>query len=600
MTGFTVTYFQGQPDNPHRLRVQGSADGSFSSDEVEIGDVVFTATSENFPQCIPTTAHVDPDRTSDIVISVLDPTAGHGRVVDSETQEPVLGAMVQAYVTYRGWMVKLWKEPVRVDTQGDFELHAFGPGTNYVRILADGYAPREVQALAVSGRPLEFGDIGLYTTQSLDVQLVSDESTDFAMFKADLQRTTEVDLRPFPRDGHLRFEALSPGPYDLRVVFPDTSAYFEKFEIFPGKNVKLIVPVSGRGLDVEFVPEAGMDIPHWAYLNVHFMSAEGRSVGQYYGLTDLKPVHVHRAEGTTAVLEVQDMKGAFLGVKEVPLTGQGTIAVEIPIRRSQTCIRVVDSARRPLSDVHVTLSGVGDNAAWRLLLDTDTNGQCCVSGLGIKSVFVHLQHASIGIAPSQLIDLPTASSTPAELVLAPQRPLAIQLIEGSRPTPGVEVLLSDARGIETGLGDVTSDENGVVAGPLVSDGDYRVEIHEPGYWRCVHTVHLPGNGPPVPVAVKRLGSLELTVHNGYDNPAGGVAVDLYSTELKEWASTWIRSGAVPSATNDGESDAQGLIRWNALPSGEFQWRCISTSGATVKGAVAVSPGTVSKATITIP
>jgi hypothetical protein len=596
---FTVLYFQGVPQNLHRIRVQDSTDGAFESDEVELGAVTFLATSEEFPQSDPVVVHVEAGRTAEVVVSVKDPLPGRGIVVDALTQEPITSATVQAQVMYDGWMMKPWKEPVRVDARGEFELRAFGADVNFIQVAAPGYAPRKVRSVSKAEQGVEFGIIGLSSTRNLEVQLVSDQPEEFGHYRAELQQEAFVDPRPFPPNGRLRFQSLPPGPYQLRVVFPDTSACFQSFDLLPGTDLRIEVPVRGHGLDVTFDPEPGVEIPHWAYLNVNFTGKSGDSIVQYFGLTDLQPVHVHRVEGSSATLEVEDMQGNFLAVKNVPIDSAESQTVEVPITRGRTSFRVVGADRQAIPGAQMTLSGPEGNAAWSLPLETDAKGECSVASFGPEQVFVELYHPSIGVAPSRLYDLRAIGSSPIDLVLAPDAPLALQLMERAVPASGVEVFVTDSRGVASGLGVLSSNANGIVAGPRIGTGEYRVEIRQPGYWRESHLVELPRGESPPTVQVRRLGSLQLSVHDAYDQPASGISIDLYSNEMSVWASIWVQSGAVSQPTNDSRSDTQGMIRWDGLPDGPYRWRALSKDGAEVQGEVMVPANDTARLTITV-
>jgi hypothetical protein len=599
VSDFTVQYWQGDPQNVHKIRVHDSRDGTFTSNEVETGDITFVATSEEYPQSDPVIVPVQPGQPAQIALALRDALPGRGRIVDAITQKPVMQALVQPYAMCRGWLMKAWRDPIPVDDQGLFDARAFGSAHSYITISATGYAPRKVLGIAPPGQPLDFGVIGLFATQNIDVQLSSDIATDFTQYRGELQREAYVSERAFPPSGALHFASVPPGQYDLRVAFPDNSVLYQGLELLPGRDLHVTVPVRGRGMEVEFVPEPGVDVPHWAYLDVAFTSNHSSWEAQTYGLVDLQPVHVNRIEGESAMLTVFGMDSIVLAAKRVDLKAFGDARVQVRVPKSRARFIVVDATHKPVADARVTLSGVGDTSGWHEHVQTDAQGQCSIAGLALDRVYAQISHASIGVMPSQLIVTADAASSPLELVLAPEGPLSLALVERQHPVSGVQVWVADQQAVDQGLGLLTSNELGIVTGPLVGHGSYIVEVRHPGYWRSRNSIAIGPGGTQASVEVRRLGSVSILIRDKYEAPAPGVRIDLHSDEMDRWVSSWMHDGELPPSPADLTSDEHGQLLVNALPNGTYSWRVDGAEGTPITGTVTVLPNATTSLVVTL-
>jgi hypothetical protein len=273
--------------------------------------------------------------------------------------------------------------------------------------------------------------------------------------------------------------------------------------------------------------------------------------------------------------------------------------VAIPILRAQQVFRVVGKDREPIAGARIVLSGNQDISMWRSPMETDFKGECPVGGLDLDRVFVEICKPSIGVEPSRLIDLRSHGSSPIEFVFAPTTPISLQLRERAAAAPGVGIRLADSRGLDFGLGELTSNADGIATGPPCGEGRFKVAIEQPGYWRSTEIADHSASGGQIPIQVRRVGSIELTVQDGYGNARSGVEVDLYSFEFKEWTSQWASAGRIPSPSGGFRSDSSGNIRWSALPNGEFKWRATG-SGGVVEGSVTVPASATGQATIAVP
>jgi hypothetical protein len=215
-------------------------------------------------------------------------------------------------------------------------------------------------------------------------------------------------------------------------------------------------------------------------------------------------------------------------------------------------------------------------------------------------VFVNLYHEAIGVEPSALVDLRSATKDAVELVLAPDLTLAVLAMERSQAVPNLELRANDQRGIGYGLGAITSNADGVASWRAVGKGDYEVEVRQPGYWPSEHKLHLSGDSTPTPIQVRRLGNIDVIVKNNYETPVPGVVLDFFSVEESRWVSSWIHSGMIAVAASSLTTDGDGRVRVNALPNGAYRWRATAPAGASVEGDVVIAPQATTPLVIALP
>jgi hypothetical protein len=274
--------------------------------------------------------------------------------------------------------------------------------------------------------------------------------------------------------------------------------------------------------------------------------------------------------------------------------------MELRVGSASQRLRVVDADHRPVANVQVTYSIPGDASDWMQNLDTDSKGECVLCGVRADACLVNLYHASFGLQPSSMIRMGDAVADPIEFVLAPNLALRVIARQRDAPVPGLEMVATDSRGFEFGLGIAFSDNAGIAEWRAVSKGDYVVRIRHPGWWPSRHAVQLTAEGPAIPIEVRRVGSVQISARTRYGNPVPDLQVDLYSEEAGAWVSTWLAEGRISMPNGQLKTGPDGKLRIDALPNGAYRWRTTNAEGSIAEGEASVPSQAVGEVEITLP
>ena len=595
-----VVFWQGSPNNQNKCDIHGSHDGHFAIDEAPLGDVDLFAVSEEYPRSEIAQVRIAPAGEASLELELPDPLTGRGRVVDALSGRPLPRAKIQLYSMYKHVMMRPWKAAQIADSNGMFEIVGFLSGENMIEVSAPGFATRQVFGFGVPGRVLDFDLVGLFSKQAVEVQLTSEAKVDFTQYRSGMDGPVYVAEHPFQADGVIRFSDLNPGAYTARVVAPDSSLMFDKFVLQPGKDVHIQIPLSARHLGVQVVPVPGDTIPVGAVLHVSFASGGRLGVDHYYRVSPDGTVDVARVEGSDVMLQVEEAEGAILAVEHVSLTEAAPSSVTIYLDDRSSRFRVIDGSGKRVAGARVTLTCPNDRSGWLQNLETDERGECSVRGLSFDRVFVNVYHEAIGVQPSVLVDLRSATKDPIELILAPGLELMVTALERTRAVPNIELRANDQQGIGYGLGAITSNFEGVVNWRPVGRGDYKIQVQQPGYWPSEQEVHLTDGSSAVPIQVRRVGNIDIGVKNNYETAVPGVSLDLFSIEEARWVSSWIQSGMIAAAPSALTTGADGHVRINALPNGAYRWRATVPGNTPLEGDVVIAPQSTTPLLITLP
>ncbi len=599
VANFEILFWQGNPNTLNKKLVRDSRDGSFVIDESPIGDVDVLATSNEYPHCPPVRLKVVSDVTSKVEFDFPSPLIGRGRVVDALTGEPLPRATVQVFSLYKNLKVRPWRLAQPVDSKGAFEIAGFLIGDNTMDVAAPGYATRQVNAFGIADQRIEFDIIGMFSKQSIAVELASNDPVDFTHYKVGLEGPMYFASKVFPSSGRFTFTGIDPGHYGVRVIAPDGTLLFDSFVVDPGKDVHVLVPLSARHLDVEVVPDSGGAIPTGALLRATFKSADQHSIEQYYDVPSDGHVRVARVEGAEVTLHVEDASEAVLAVQSYALGPTGPSAVKISLSSSERKFRVVDKNKKPVAGARLTLTRPGDPSGWLLYLLTNDTGDASIKGLSFPTVFINVFENAFGVQPSALVDVSRDTREPIELTLAPSLTLRVRALERSQPAPNLELRACDQQGLVFGLNSGTTNADGIASWGPVGKGEFKIEVRHPGYWPSDHLLRLDEDAAPLAIQVRRLGNVELTVSDVHENPVSGVAVDLYSIEDQQWVSSWIGSGAVHAPEGGLKTNSAGKVRVNAVPNGLYRWRVTPAETAMSEGEFTIAPQSTSQVAVEV-
>lgn len=599
VSDFVVRFWGKGPAQAGKVEVRGNKEGRFRIDEASVGEVTLLASTETCSRSEPRVVRVVRDQASSVVIELPEPMHGRGQIVDALTSEPLLEATVQIWLSTNR-PIRPWKGQTSVGAQGRFELDGLVPGVNVLQIGAPGYAQRFVQAFGVPGQLVDFGSVGLSGTRSLEVRITSSEMTDLSAMKASVTGAVAILDRNFSSQGTCRFDGLSPGVYGLEVVYADGRTINDEVDVPPGRDSVITFPLERRALTVEVQTSGTEALPEGCFLLVACRSEGGGYLGQGYTIPPTGVVEVKRVDGRAVTLQVQLPDETVLAAEQFVLSGDDPERIVFRIRKAIHTFRIVDRDHMPIPAVEVALNSVGSDSWWAEQLETDSQGECSINGLAFHELLVGLRHPSYGVQPSSRITLDPAGQGPIEIVFAPDLTLRIRLVERNSPQAGVQVRAADITDLAPGQPDVFTDSQGYATWGPVAKGEFKIKVLQPGFWPADQLVRLEGDDPPIPVQVRRLGSVELTAKTPLGNPAPGVAIDLHSDEINEWVSSWVAAGQVPEPAQGLTTGSDGKLRVHGLPNGTFHWRATTAQGDVVEGDVVVPPQALAQVAVSTP
>lgn len=586
---FTVNFWKKEPKDGGKLEVRGSPDGRFRVDEAAPGELVLFAMGSISLQSPQVRVEVDVEKPASCTLELPAPCSATGRVVDGMTGVPLVSGRVALQVRAGDQILRAWKEATPVDAGGMFVISGLVPGLNYLRVTAEGFAPRVADIWVGQEAQVDIGVIGLHGRGSLEVKLVGAPGQDFSGIHVDLQG---VELRPFvpvPSSGVVRFDGLMPGSYGPRIVFKDNSTRFLSARLAPGRHVRITTPVTDQGFEVQVEPATAELADRLYELRVAFATPDGIDGDEFYPIRRGRNVLVRTIDARRIYLEANDRDGVVLGVGRFELTGASGETVHFRVDGRSPVLRVVNNARKPIAGARVGLVGVELDATWARTSYTDSDGLCVLEGVAFDSVGISLHHPELGTAPIKIVELPHDRPDPIELVLDAQLALRIRVIDRATPLAGIELFARDLGRYEDGLGDLGSDESGFATWHQVAAGTYEVSVVHPGIWPDVARVEVKDSNEPVPFQVRRLGNVAFRVSTTLGNPVVGARFELDCVERATSVSAWIADGSVPAPANGLVTDEHGVLTVRGLPNGEFRYRATLPTGAVLEGVVTVPP-----------
>lgn len=574
---FSVLFWLSGGESRGKEVVSGSADGSFVIEDSPLGDVQLVVTTNDVARGDAQRVTVTAGVASEVAFELSEAISGTGRVIDSATGEPVSGARVQVVILdpMKNLVMELWKAAEPVSSDGSFKLSGLVPGANVVAVTAPGYGKRDVRAIGVAGGVIEFGTIGIHRTGSAEIQLVSNTPIDFTQYRASIDGSVFVPDQSFSADGRLGYEDLDPDSYSLTITFPDGAQRVDDLVVRPGARTGIEIPIRTTPVTVEVVAHGGASNEpyklHVGFHNARFLAAE-----QTYVVPDSRRLQIDGMTGEWMMLRLFDANARCVAIDEVALTPSPPALVRLRAREDTLTFRVSDGEKRPVPGVRVVVTTPSNDTGWKEQLETDARGECQMAPIALERVFVLLHHPDRGVELSQLVEVPRDGRGTIELVFAPQHTLRVRLLEHDVAVPNIEVSVQDSQRLVFGLGATFTDRDGIASWGPVGSGNVDLYVLNSKYWWSTRKLHVTGNDA-IPIQVRKAGSVDILVKDRDGNPVSGVAIDLRSVELKEWASTWIHEGLMPWPPHGLTSDPDGRIRADGLPSGEYDYR-VMTSG----------------------
>ena len=599
VTSFELMWWK-EPDlSISRQSVEGNSKGEFVIHRAPLGEVTLLAVSNEHLQSNPEVVHVQDNVSSQVILTFPDTLNGQGRVIDAITSEAISGARVHLLTNVRGKRIEPQGSSISTDAHGVFSIAGLVSDRSPIEVSAPGYATRTAFGRGSREGLADFGVVPLSTRQSLALRLESaDAQVDFSQYVCELLGTAHIPDRTFTLGGVLNYESLDPGAYTARIVYPGQRTYQDvAFIMNPRKETLIRVKINSGVLQVHVIAEEGEKIPADAMLSVHWELDSENSTCQYYGIPPNGEVLVADVSGPM-VVTVETWAGDLLGVTQVGSQHSPDSPIEVRLGAAPLSIRTVDGARRPLSGVTVYLTHPSPEVEWCQVKQSDADGLCTFTGVSADPILALLHRYPQGYMAGQLVMKSPVESNPIDVVFDPDWDLRVVLLERGVLVEGVDVVADDPEGIRH-LPRTTSDSDGIASIARVSGAGWNVSVAHPGYWSTGITIG-PSDPSPMPMQVRRLGSVRLDLRTPYGMPVGGVAIDLESMELLQQVSSWVNAGLVRCSSADLKTSTDGSLRFDAIPNGPYRWRAVLDSGEVVEGEVTVPPQSTAVVEATVP
>lgn len=576
----------------HSFRAR--ADGRFELESAPTGTLLMAASSRVHPQgpsvqvLLPTNQEVE--------LLLPETLLGRGQVVDLETGEPIADATVQVFVATNRGPLRPWGEAHQADAEGRFEIAGFtSTGPNCVRVEAEGFAQRTALAQASTASIVEFGRIGVFKPQTLELRLTSETPIEFAAFSASATGEVALPSRKFDEDGLLRYEGVAPGRCDVLVEGPDFPWVSLALHLEHGKPWTFTHHLrGGRRLEVEIVAPPEVDYDRYAGLYVRCVARGGVTTEWGFPMPRGGSFTMEGIDADAVAVSAATYESAGIEVETVSeLADSGVLRARLDLGADAFILHVLDPTGAPIPGVTVRLT---DTLATALLLAGTTSeaGTCSFRGVPSREVLVHLDHESLGRAYHRIVDARAGS---ASVVLDPTAALELRLRDGAQPAAGLEVkaLVTPIGPRWTTLG--YSDSEGRFLSEGLGEGNYPIALEALEYWP--QTLDLRAAKPRVPtvVQVRRRGGVRFHVEGERATQAAGLVLELVSLEFATSVRTWLDSGA---ASGGLVIDPAGEARVERIPHGTYSWSLGVPGAAPLQGTCEVPAGRVARVNIRVP
>ena len=541
--------------------------GSFRVEDAPIGRVVhLTAYTPELPQSERVTVIPGEDARR-VTLELPVPRRARGRVVDSQTGEPIPTATIQHLTAGLKGMAGARGSPMSVDHDGRFELDGFHPGRGGFHVVAAGY---ESLCFFTREDDVEVIDVGLLALNPLailDLSVREDGVSDYSSYRAWNRQNDDQEPRAFSADGRLELPSRT-GVFIVQVSRPDGTLACESGVALPGavepvefdftRGVELAVRLSTTPPGVERWVVRGACTSGEREERLEARWSAEREAFLLRGMTP-----------GDAVLELRDPSGALLVQRSVRLTDEPFQAALIdPGSGRRQRIRLIDERGQPWSSGFVVVS-LDDASGWSVTCEPDSGGELEVGPLCERAVVLSAKLGNEFIAYGIRVELDPSGTT--SVTIPDGERSYLTLAEEGRPCAGVHVSYGHERAPRTVEFSYISDEAGLVRGPLCLRSVYRVRVHHAGYWPAAYSVEPRGTSAPVALELRSRGTLEFTVTDGAGRAIAGAELELVHVELAERARSWAADGAIRSTPEGLRSDDHGRLVLEGVPRGSYVW-----------------------------
>jgi hypothetical protein len=522
----------------------------------------------------------------ELVLELPRPRRACGRVVDSLTGAPVATATLQHATSGLTGLATPRGKPLRVGSDGRFELDGFFPGRGGFSVRAEGYEPLHYSTRVDEAEVIDVGLVPMNPLCRLEVYVREQGVEDYSshrVWNAVNDDRTPIALRA---DGTQELVSLT-GKYLVHVSRPDGSLLVQGGVATPG-SVQVVELDLTR--EVELTVLVREPPPHvadarltawWRAGSLERRSEAGWSaeLGAFV-LDGLGPGEV--------VLQLADAAGAPLGQRTLRLSEKGHQTVTLELGGARRRVRLVGARGEPWATctVYAALEG---KSGWYATATTDAAGELELGPLVEQRVVLSARLGNESLAYGEPVELDPDPARTTVVTLEPLGRSFLRLVELGTPRAGVHVAYRHAAAPNAVEFTYASDEDGLVKGPFCARGTYELRINHRDFWPARPSLVIDGSSEAVPLELFSLGTLELAVSEPGGRPIAGARLRLRHSELGQDVDAWIAAGLLARPPGGLASDEDGRFVLAGVPRGTYAWTWTAPSGETAEGELVLPP-----------
>jgi hypothetical protein len=598
---FHVVYALSDDGRPEAVRVhdvRDAVDGRYEIDGVPVGELAIFAYSDS--QQRPATRFVrvleNLPASADFVLPIAIEVTGLVR--DARSLEPIRGASVQGWMSADFASINPWGATVTTGADGGFRLASGSPeAVSTIEVSAAGYASKRVEARPAHGASIDLGAIGLVPPSSLRLQIERDEDDSLSKLHAGMHGPRPVARRALDDSGIVEFEGLSPDIYTV-VVDNDTTwtAQFLQPLSAIGRTTARLSFRRTRDLAVLIKPAPGESLPPQSVMTAAFRSRSlGRQVNWSDYASDHVPVDIGFLDAERLVIHVSEPGGRLLGTRVISGDDLNGPVCVVKLGANDRELRILDRQGEAVANARVAIAQIAN--MYDYIAGTDSQGVVRLRGFAVEEAHVVVDHASIGRSVFRSVRF---GDDPTELRLDPRGHLRLDVLDDSLPLRSVEVVAFDTLGLSEESDRMISDDGGrATSRPLDAGEPFEVRVEQPGYWPTRAIVTADAGEQGVPLQVRRLGGVTLSVSRG-GLPLVGHSLQLFSEEFEADVASWQAESRCSIVPADRRTDVRGQLRLDGIPRGTYHWSTTLDEGADVRGSFEVQPATHVDVMIALP